>query len=578
MNIQQILSIFGLGLLFFIFSPSQSFASNNFTTDYNVVYKVNESGVTNASVSVVLTNTSAKFYPSSYQLQLGFDSISNIKASDPHGSISARINKTSSGNNISLTFNKKSLGLSSKLPFTVSFDTDSAARKIGKIWEINIPGISNTADFASFTAEVRTPSSFGKPAYIKPVPRSSALKFDKNQLGKSGISIAYGDRQVYKFELTYHLANSNLFPTSSEIALPPNTNYQEILIKSINPAPKNVVVDKDGNWLAQYPLSIGQKKDVIVTGEVVIQLRPQESGITADEKHLYTQPTKYWQSTDADIKKLAATLKTPEQIYKYVVRTLTYDFERVKGNLGRLGATGALRNPDSAVCREFTDLFIALSRASGIPAREVDGYAYTQNSKERPISLAQDVLHAWPEYYDSEKKTWIMVDPTWGATTGGVDYFSVLDFDHFAFAIKGATDSYPVPAGGYKLKKDRSEKDVKVVASGEIFKVSQNVKINTQLSGKQIAGLPIKTKITLSNMGPGASKKQVIHISSKTLLPKDQISEVAEIPPFGHAIVDAQFEKENFLTNREASFTMRFGEKSAEQKLKIVPFFLIPWN
>ncbi len=30
-----------------------------------------------------------------------------------------------------------------------------------------------------------------------------------------------------------------------------------------------------------------------------------------------------------------------------------------------------------------------------------------------------------------------MIDPTWGATTGGVDYFETLDFDHFAFVVKG---------------------------------------------------------------------------------------------------------------------------------------------
>ena len=113
-----------------------------------------------------------------------------------------------------------------------------------------------------------------------------------------------------------------------------------------------------------------------------------------------------------------------------------------------MGALSALNNPTSAVCLEFTDLFVALSRAAGIPAREIDGYAYTNNAHDRPLSLTEDVLHAWPEYYDFDKKAWIMVDPTWGNTTGGIDYFNALDFDHIAFVIKGENSGYPIPAGG----------------------------------------------------------------------------------------------------------------------------------
>ena len=56
---------------------------------------------------------------------------------------------------------------------------------------------------------------------------------------------------------------------------------------------------------------------------------------------------------------------------------------------------------------EFTDLFVAIARAAGIPARESVGYAYTTNSRLRPLSLVTDVLHAWPEYYDADKKIWV---------------------------------------------------------------------------------------------------------------------------------------------------------------------------
>ena len=55
-----------------------------------------------------------------------------------------------------------------------------------------------------------------------------------------------------------------------------------------------------------------------------------------------------------------------------------------------------------------------------------------------------------------------MIDPTWANTTGGIDYFNVLDFDHIAFVIKGESSDYPIPAGGYKLQGNEEEKDVNV--------------------------------------------------------------------------------------------------------------------
>jgi len=53
-----------------------------------------------------------------------------------------------------------------------------------------------------------------------------------------------------------------------------------------------------------------------------------------------------------------------------------------------------------------------------------------------------------------------MIDPTWGSTTSGIDYFKNLDLDHIAFVIKGSESEYPIPAGGYKF--ENASKDVNV--------------------------------------------------------------------------------------------------------------------
>jgi transglutaminase-like putative cysteine protease len=568
----------------FFLSAVKTFAASNFTTDYHVTYTISEDGKTHAVLNGTLTNTTTQYYASSYKMQLGFDDISNVKASDAGGSITPSVGKNADGYVIGLTFNKKSVGMGSKLPFTISFDTPTIAREFGKIWEINIPGIANTSDFSSFTVTVVPPASFGTPSYIKPAQTGKSLTFTKEQLGKSGISIAFGDEQLYSFSLLYHLHNENVYPIRTEIALPPTTNYQEIFINDISPKPINVTKDADGNWLAQYRLLPAQKLDVSVSGVSQMSLRPKEEVLSELDFAKYTKEQPNWQTKDPAIKALAKELKTPEAIYNYVVKTLNYDFSRVSDDKGRLGAAQALKNPTSAVCREFTDLFIAIARAAGIPAREVDGFAYTENAKQRPLSLVKDILHAWPQYYDTTKKTWIMVDPTWGSTTGGIDYFHTLDLDHFAFVIKGMDSDYPIPAGGYKLFESKNGKDININFADSLPLTQMDAAVSTNFPKVSIAGLPIQGKLTLKNMGTQELTPQVLSITSQYLKPENQMLNSQGIPPFGYQTWDLSFRSTSFLTNSDTSFTIRFANDSSlsgkqlEKKLKIAPFFLTPWG
>jgi hypothetical protein len=199
---------------------------------------------------------------------------------------------------------------------------------------------------------------------------------------------------------------------------------------------------------------------------------------------------------------LANQLKTPKAIYDYVSQNLQYDSSRVQPNIQRMGAVAALENPTQAICMEFTDLFITIARAAGIPAREVNGYAYTEKPDLQPLGLVADVLHSWPEYYDHEKGVWIPIDPTWGSTTGGVDFFNKLDLRHFAFVIHGASATQPYPPGSYKLGPN-PQKDV-FVSFGQL--PDNRISIPA-VSIKPFRVLPFFSSIytvTVSNPGPVA--------------------------------------------------------------------------
>mgnify|MGYP001612422706 CR=1 FL=1 len=565
---------------FLILFTSKSFAASNFDTDYKVTYTVSANAITRVDFSVTLTNRTAQYYASSYSIQIGFKSISNVNAYDPDGSIAPNLKSDANGQNIELTFNKKVVGLGNKLSFNLSFDTPEIAQKIGKIWEIDIPGLAKQSDFQNFNVHVNVPSSLGSPTYIKPaIPIANGnLDFTKDQLGSSGISIAFGEEQIYKFNLTYHLSNPNLFPIQTEIALPPSTNYQDVLIDDISVKPINVTEDKDGNWLARYSLSPSKKLDVVVKGQVRISLFPKKEFLPADKINDYLKSQPYWQVSDVAIKKLADSLKTPEAIYEYVTRTLSYDFSRVTASKDRVGAAGLLNDPSSAVCLEFTDLFVALARAAGIPAREVDGFAYTKNPQERPLSLVKDILHAWPEYYDFAKGAWIMVDPTWGNTTKGVDYFNTLDFDHFAFVIKGENSNYPVAAGGYKFKGEEKVQDVDVSLGDEFGDIIPTLGLSKNFSEVYMSGVPIEGEVTIANIGASIIDQQDLTIQTKFLEPQYQKVTLSRIPPFGFLIVPVSFNKTPFLTNTTDAATITIGGKSISQEIKISPFIINKWS
>lgn len=556
----------------FLLLHSRVFADDKFSTAATTTYTVNPTGNTHVVMNITITNTTPNYYVTSYSLTLGLRHMTNITVHDDKGQIVPVLTTTPNGQEVMIQFNSIVSGLNSNIPLTISYDTSDITTQNGAVWEINVPGLQNQNDFTSFNVQVIVPASFGTPSYIKPQQPTNSLYFTKDELGKSGISIGYGSSQIYNFRLLYHLQNTNLFPISTQIALPPTTNYQQIRLDSLSPKPSQVSIDADGNWLATYILSPSQTTTITAKGAAFVSLYPSVENLTKEQVSEYLRPLSFWQVNDSSIQKLAKQLQTPEKIYDYVVSHLSYDFGRVGINQERLGAVGILQNPTQAVCLEFTDLFVTLARAAGIPAREVDGYGYTQNALERPISKVADILHAWPEYYDLTKKEWIMVDPTWGNTTGGVDYFHQLDTDHIAFALKGISSDYPIPAGGYKLAGHQDDRDISISFEQNETLPNPQVASTIFLHDTYVSAFPISGQITFTNSGTTLFPSQSALITSSTLNPSSQTLRIPYLPPFGHMTVPFAFHKTPFLTNQNSIITIAMFGKTYEKRITIMPF------
>ncbi len=456
-------------------STSSVFAAGEFETAFHSTYEIDENANATVTHRIELTNLSANIYASEYSVTVGSTSVRSAQAFDDAGQL--KLATTPGNNTTEMTVfldQRPVVGQGKTKKFFIQYQSADAATNVGRVLEVNVPKTANANEFRDYSITITVPKKFGRPSRIIPDYTSlretaeiTIVSFNKDKL-KSGVTAVFGSKQSFLLKLTYYLENTQGFKTEKTVALAPDTPRQKIEYKSLQPRPKKIEPDGDGNWLASYELAAGDK--LAVTAEAIVEIsldlpagrQGAAVPVPAGNPQDYLGETEYWQTQDPTIRQLSEKLKSPKEIYDFVVETLSYDYSRAENGGARRGAVEALNNPKESICTEFTDLFIALARSAGIPARERDGFAYTLNPKLRPLSLKKDVLHAWPEYWDKEAGRWIEVDPTWAKTTGGIDYFSKLDLSHITFVIHGKSPSSPAPAGFYKTK-DSQNKTVEVI-------------------------------------------------------------------------------------------------------------------
>ncbi|MCL5090644.1 MAG: transglutaminase-like domain-containing protein [Patescibacteria group bacterium] len=478
---KKIIYNFLLTVFFFLFS-SQSAWANDFASFYKTTYEFAQNGEATVFQEISLVNQTADFYVSEYALSIVGGQVYNVEAYDKIGALRVKTTQKEKTVILSTAFNEKIVGKGQMLSFILKYKVRDLAKKEGNLWQISLPKLANYQDIEEYNVDLKIPGEFGRIAFVNPSPRKeemnenfTLLSFKKDDLIKYGVLVSLGQYQTFDFNLYYDLVNPTDKEVIEKITIPPDTPYQTVFFGNISPLPLQVSLDEDGNWFADFLLAPNQKLKVEVAGQADIFGRPK-TNTTFDfngNPNDYLEPTKYWETLSPEISEKAKELKSPEKIFDFVAKTLNYQYDNLGQGL-RQGAVAALKNPDQAVCSEFTDLFIALCRAAGIPARELEGFAYTDNPKLNNLSLENDLLHSWPEYYDKIQKQWLMVDPTWANTTGGLDYFNKFDLNHFVFVIHGKNDAFPYPPGSYR-EKNSSNRQIFVSMSKEAVTSRQKI-------------------------------------------------------------------------------------------------------
>lgn len=170
--------------------------------------------------------------------------------------------------------------------------------------------------------------------------------------------------------------------------------------------PFQLVSDKDGNQVLHFTFeNLAPYASRIITVKANLMVSRAANPIAAEPEASDLLPEKYIESDHPAIRRAAAELqesdatKTIHAVFRWVASHVRYSGYAAQDR----GALYALQHKKGD-CTEYMDLFVALCRANGLPARRIGGYISPQNA----VLKARD-YHNWGEFYAGG--TWQIADP-----------------------------------------------------------------------------------------------------------------------------------------------------------------------
>ena len=558
------LQLICLFFFFLFFLPQKAQAIVKFNTEFQNYYRIEPNGNTHVTFVISQKNNLSVVYATDFGLNINETKISNVKVHDEGTIVIPDVLKTLNQTTISFSFANKVVGRDKIHRFTIEYDTTDIATKFGNTWQINIPRLESDENVSNQTVIMTVPLDFPVPAFIDPKPdtiNKNTYYFKSDNLGNKPISAVFGQTQFYKGTLAYHLSNDSRNAIETEIALPPDTSYQTVFYQKLEPQPQKIYVDADGNYLAKYQLKPYENLDINLSLNIKLNFQPKPTLIPplAD----YLKSNSIWNYDNAVFNSPETkNLVTAKSIYDFVVDKMSYDFEKVNRQKSlRTPAAESLINHQSAICTDFTNVFVSLARKAGIYARELEGFAISENPDLKPTSLTQDILHAWPEYFNQANNTWTQIDPTWANTTRGIDYLNKLDFNHLVFVIHGQNPEYPIPAGGYKNSKQNT-KDIVIEPTDPIIFPNPEFSLSAGKQENQLQTINI-----LNTQG--------VSFTGNTILGQNEFfqesEQVISIPPFGESELKIKLIKQPILGSLTTKVIIYINGAPYEQTITIQP-------
>lgn len=440
--------------------------------------------------------------------------LSSIVLTDGSGNnLSFTSDTTATGNLIIKT--KINTGIYSGQTYTIRLKYSSYGLiiKSGALRDMYVPAFAKTYVFEDeqsiekVTTKVIVPKSLGDINFIRPVANiqqegsNNVINFTQDDLTGATAWIQIGTTQYYTFNIEQPYIATSSIPivyNQYKIILPRDITSgpitQKVFFTGITPEPFSTEVDSDGNLTATFRVPVNEEGVIKVSGYAVLTQNNSidfvnSGNIDQISSELITQNTsaaKYWESDSSEIEDLAKTLKgnetnvynLVESAYQYVVGKIDYSEVKKFGLNQRQGALATLQG-GAAVCMEYSDLFIAILRAMGIPARAAFGSGYS--ALDGLTSSTNTVNHQWAEVYIPSIKSWVGVDTTWGENG---DTLIGGDLNHFYTHVASIDPETPSSTEAVLYGRGGTFKDRTINVAAQSTKPTEDSLTEEQLTAR----------------------------------------------------------------------------------------------
>ena len=311
-------------LSFFIIFSKTSFAEEEATKDsfaINLVssYTVNAAGKTLVEQKFTITNKTPEYFISRYGIILNSTNLDKIQVTSNGESIEPQVSKQKGQTSIGVSFEDQIVGEGKKRDLIITYIDSDISQISGKILEVNIPQLADHYQYESYQLKLIVPSIFGSPSRINPSDFTLQEGSDfntiiYNNLQGAAISAIFGNEQVFDLNVNYHLENPTSQNALTQITLPPETPFQKIHYHTLDPLPKSVKEDQDGNFIATYELSANNSLNVELFAQIMLTLNDNPGVNFTEPLDAHTLEQKYWESMDANIIEIAKDLNSVESI------------------------------------------------------------------------------------------------------------------------------------------------------------------------------------------------------------------------------------------------------------------------
>jgi len=253
------------------------------------------------------------------------------------------------------------------------------------------------------------------------------------------------------------------------------------------------------------------------------------------------------------------------KIFDFVKGYLTYERQQIEHS-----ALWAYRNK-LGDCSEFSNLFIALARAAGIPAKPAISYNYQLEFGTDLSRMGHEFVLIWLPDVD-----WRPVDPTWGRFDElGHEYLVLLTSDGSGFVQDTKISPPSLSHMWWRHSYPHGQPEPRFEAKLESGRIEREVAVEVELERELETAQSLFYRVKVRNVGKRTVENVRVRLQAGDLMPERE--EVLGVLAPGENSLTFEVEKKagSYTLTAEAIFDSPYGRflAKAQQPVKIVE----PW-